>query len=124
MLRPAVPRLERAVVEGRSTPHRILIVRRREKEGMPMEKHCVVCGGQLESGSVRARNTDSGVLGRPELGMVVTAFAFVRPGIPTSSNPIKAFAQALREEPDEQLLPLQAYRCTQCGRIELYATQG
>ena len=89
-----------------------------------MDKHCVACGGQLESGSVRARNTGSGVLGGPELGMVVTAFAFVRPGIPTSSNPIKAFAQGLREEPDEQLLPLQAYRCTQCGRIELYATQG
>jgi hypothetical protein len=56
--------------------------------------------------------------------MVVTAFAFVQPGIPTSGNPIKAIAQGLREEPDEQLLPLEAYRCTQCGRIELYATRG
>jgi len=53
--------------------------------------------------------------------MVVSAFAFVRPGTPTSANPVKAFLQGVRDEPGDQLLPLQAYRCTGCGRVELYA---
>jgi hypothetical protein len=89
-----------------------------------MQKHCVGCGGQLESGSVRARNTGSGVHGLPEFGMVVTAFAFVRPGVPTSANPVEAFSQGLRAEPEDRLLPVQAFRCTKCGRIELYALEG
>jgi hypothetical protein len=89
-----------------------------------MEKRCVACGGQLEPGAIRARNTESGVLGQPELGMVVSAFAFVRPGVPTSGNPVKAFVQGLHEEPGEQLLPLAVFRCTGCGRIELYAREG
>jgi hypothetical protein len=89
-----------------------------------MEKRCVACGGQLEPGAIRARNSESAVLGQPELGMVVSAFAFVRPGVPTSGNPVKAFVQGLHEEPGEQWLPLAVFRCTGCGRIELYASEG
>jgi len=88
-----------------------------------MEKQCIACGGRLEPGSIRARNMD-GPLGAPEMGMVVSAFAFVRPGTPTSPNPVKAFVQGLRDEPGEQLLPLEAFRCTACGRVEVFAPGG
>jgi hypothetical protein len=88
-----------------------------------MEKRCVGCGGQLESGVVRARNTSTTV-GPVQPGIVVTAFAFVRPGTPTSANPVKAFVQGLREEPGEESLPLEAFRCVGCGRVELYAAGG
>jgi hypothetical protein len=89
-----------------------------------MDKRCVACGGQLERGVIRARNTSS-VLGVPELGTFVSAFAFVRPGIPTSANPIKAFFHGLREEPgEEQQLTLEVFRCVACGRVDLYATEG
>jgi hypothetical protein len=56
--------------------------------------------------------------------MVVSAFAFVRPGVPTSANPVKAFAQGLGEEPADQLFPIAAFRCVRCGRVELYAAEG
>ena len=88
-----------------------------------MERHCVACGGELEAGALRARNTAAGPLGTPELGMVVSAFAFIRPGTATSANPVKAFLQGLRDEPGDQLLPLEAFRCPGCGRVELYAPE-
>jgi len=86
-----------------------------------MDKQCVGCGGRLEAGAIRAQNTATGT-DLPQLGMVVTAFAFVRPGTPTSANPLKAFAQGLRDEPGEQLLPLEVFRCTACGRVEVFAS--
>ena len=55
---------------------------------------------------------------------VVSPFAFVRPGAPTSANPVKAFAQGLHEAPADQLLPIAAFRCIGCGRVELYAAEG
>jgi hypothetical protein len=83
------------------------------------------CGGDLESGFVQARNTNvlapEAALVKQEPFMVVAAFAFVRPGVPTSMNPVSAFLQGMREEPADQLLPITAFRCTGCGRVELYA---
>jgi ribosomal protein S14 len=87
-----------------------------------MSNRCPVCGAALESGAVRARNQNTlGDLNEPF--MVVTEFAFVRPGVPTSANPVSAFLQGLREEPSDQALPLTAYRCTRCGRVEFYAAE-
>jgi hypothetical protein len=77
-----------------------------------MEKRCVICGGRLEPGAIRARTVQR---------LVVSAFAFVRPGVPTSANPARAFLQGLREEPEEELLPVEVFRCTGCGRLELFA---
>jgi hypothetical protein len=88
-----------------------------------MEKRCVGCGGQLESGSLRGRNMGE-VHAGPQMGVVVKTFAFVRRGVPTSANPVKAFIQGLHEEPDDQPLTLEAFRCVGCGRVELYAPEG
>jgi hypothetical protein len=89
-----------------------------------MEKSCIACGGQLESGSLRARSMGDTVHAGPQMGVVVKTFAFVRPGVPTSGNPVKAFVQGLHDEPDDQPLTLQAFRCVGCGRVELYAPEG
>jgi hypothetical protein len=94
-----------------------------EADDTRAEKRCVACGGRLEAGAIRARNTEAGVSGIPELGMVVSSFTFVRPGTPTSANPVTAFLQGLREEPGERLLPLEAFRCTECGRVEMFAAE-
>jgi hypothetical protein len=56
--------------------------------------------------------------------MVVSAFTFVRPGSPPATNPVQAFFQGLRDEPGEQQLMLEAFRCVTCGRVELYAGAG
>jgi hypothetical protein len=91
-------------------------------EGDEMDRQCIACGGQLETGTLGARNTSS-VSDLSELLMAVTAFAFIRPGVPTSSNPVRAFVQGLRDEPGEQQLPIVAFRCVKCGRVELYADE-
>ncbi len=85
-----------------------------------MDKRCAGCGDPLEPGTLQAQNMGSGGRG-PELGMVVSSFAFIRPGTPTSANPLKALMQGLREEPDDVAFALAAFRCTGCGRVELYA---
>lgn len=89
-----------------------------------MERLCIACGGQLEPGAIRARNMGSSVHSGPQMGVVVSVFAFVRPGVPTSANPIKALLQGLHEEPEDQPLTLEAFRCTKCGRVEFYAPEG
>ncbi len=83
------------------------------------DRRCPSCGGVYEEGTLRARPatvlTDS-----KEALRVVSDFFFVRPGVPTSGNPVQAFLQGVREEPDEQLMPVVALRCAECGRVELY----
>jgi hypothetical protein len=86
-----------------------------------MSKQCLVCGAPLEPGTVRARNKNT--LADEDFGVVVSEFSFVRPGTPTSANPISAFQQGMRGEPAEQLIPMSAFRCTRCGRVELYALE-
>jgi hypothetical protein len=91
-----------------------------------MDRRCPTCGGALEAGAARARNTfpltpDTALL-KSEPSGPAGGLVFVRPGVPTSTNPISAFLQGLREEPGEQLLSITAYRCVGCGRVELFAT--
>ena len=82
-----------------------------------MDRRCVTCGGKLEHGVIRAGKEVTDTL----MVSIVSLFVFVRPGAPTSANPVKAFMQGLHEEPGEQKFPLAAFRCSECGRIELYA---
>lgn len=76
-----------------------------------MDKQCSACGGQLEPGFLRAHC----------VWLILNSFDFIRPNVPTSANPVRAFFQGLHEEPGEQRLPLAAFRCTGCGRLELFA---
>lgn len=89
-----------------------------------MGTECAACGGNLEAGRVQARNAQWGAAGVPEAGMVVTQFAFVRPGTPTSLNPVEAFGQGMRGDPEDVLIPLWASHCRNCGRVELYTAPG
>jgi hypothetical protein len=96
-----------------------------KRKGCVMSKRCVACGGELEAGAMQARSTspllpDEALVKEDPL-TVVSRFAFVRPGVPTSPNVLKAFLQGLHDEPGDQLLPIVALRCTGCGRLELYA---
>jgi len=86
------------------------------------KQRCVACGGQLEPGVIEAENT--GIIS--DLFKVVKDFRFVRPSEPkpTSLNPIKAILQGWREGGSRQRLPLEAFRCVGCGRVELYAGEG
>jgi hypothetical protein len=82
-----------------------------------MDRQCIACGGQLETGALGARNTST------VSDLSDTGFAFIRPGVPTSSNPVRAFVQGLHDEPGDQQLPIVAFRCVKCGRVELYADE-
>ena len=85
-------------------------------------KQCSSCGGALEQGTLRAQPADMLKGASKESFRVVSGFSFVRPGAPTSPNPIAAFQQGLRDEPSDQLIPIVPFRCVECGRVELYAT--
>jgi hypothetical protein len=90
-----------------------------------MSKRCVACGGELETGGIQARNTSpllpDEALVKDDPLTVVSRFAFVRPGVPTAPNFLSALLQGLKEVPGDQLLPITVYRCTACGRLDLYA---
>ena len=90
-----------------------------------MSKRCVACGGELETGVIQARNVSpllpEEALVKEDPLTVVSRFAFVRPGVPTAPNVLSAFLQGLKDVPGDQLLPITAYRCTGCGRLDLYA---
>jgi hypothetical protein len=81
-----------------------------------MERRCVRCEVALEAGSLRARDT------RASLDLV-SEFSFIQPGTPTSWNPIQAFRQGVAGEPAEQRFPVTAWRCPQCGLLELSAAR-
>ena len=81
---------------------------------VPMHKQrCAACGGQLERGVLQAAKAGS-------------TFTFVRTGEPKPRplNPIKAILQIWREISGAEDLPLEAFRCVRCGRVELYAGEG
>ena len=40
---------------------------------------------------------------------------------PTSPNLVTAFLRGVQRETSDQALAVMAYRCTRCGRLELYA---
>jgi hypothetical protein len=57
------------------------------------------------------------------LGRAVDApkLVFVVCGEQTSGNPAKAFAQGLREAPEDEAYLLRGHRCPACGTVELVA---
>jgi hypothetical protein len=55
---------------------------------------------------------------------IVSEVLFVRPGTHTSRNPISAFRQGMAEEPSDETFPVTAWRCPQCGLLELCAAKG
>jgi hypothetical protein len=79
-----------------------------------MDKTCVRCRVPLEAGSLRAREA-------PMTVFVAKEFVFVRPGTPTSRNPLKALRQGMAGEPSDEVFPVTAWRCPQCGLLELCA---
>ncbi|WP_422929157.1 hypothetical protein [Singulisphaera sp. PoT] len=85
-------------------------------------KQCSSCGGAVERGTLHAQPADMLKNSSRESFRVGSEFSFVRPGTPTSPNPIVAFQQGLRQEPVDQPIPIVSFRCVECGRVELYAT--
>jgi len=75
------------------------------------ENHCVRCSGVLVRGSLRIDGLHQGPM----------RVALVIPGVPTSSNPIKAFKQGLAGEPGDEVIPLDdivCLLCRSCGHLE------
>lgn len=50
-------------------------------------------------------------------------FSFIRPGKPTSWNPIEAVRQGLAGESSDERIPVTAWRCPRCGLLELHASK-
>ena len=75
------------------------------------------CGTVLEAGSLQGREG-------PMTIALAKEFSFVRTGTPTSGIPIKAFLQGIAGEPTDEAFPLTAWRCPNCGHVELCATKG
>jgi hypothetical protein len=84
-----------------------------------MDKRCVACGGQLEPGVIETQ--------KPTLtrGMfdLASHLTFVRRGEPPPKSFVEAVRQAWREG-GRRRLPLEAFRCVGCGRVELYTGEG
>jgi hypothetical protein len=77
---------------------------------------CPKCGGALERGSLG--------IGKVPPGMDDAILQSSIPGIKTSWNPVKAFAQGLSDEPGDRIYPLaelSCVRCQGCAYLELYA---
>ena len=88
-----------------------------------MDKRCIACGGQLEPGVIQAHKTS--FTGGRELFGLVAHLTFVRRGEP--QPPPKSIVQAIVQgwrEGSEPRMPLEAFRCVGCGRVELYAGGG
>jgi hypothetical protein len=88
---------------------------------------CARCGGQLQMGTFRAISVlvggVAGQLTAPATEAERSDLRFVHPGTPTAPNVLRAFLQGLREEKDDVELPVTAWRCERCGRLELYAPE-
>ena len=80
-------------------------------------KTCHLCNGQLEAGYVTAE----GLIGGRE-SSVGSKVLFVRDSKPTSLNLVKAFRQGLNES-DRQEYRLSAFRCANCGHLELFCIE-
>jgi hypothetical protein len=79
-----------------------------------MNRTCVRCGVALEAGWLHGREGYSTIA-------LAKEFTFIRPGTPTSANPIEAFRQGMAGEPSDEALPVTAWRCPKCGLVELCA---
>jgi hypothetical protein len=80
-------------------------------------KTCVKCGGALEAGFTTA----SGLIGGDGTESREPKLVFVVPGTNTSANPLRAFNQGLADEKANRAFGIQGFRCSRCGRLELYA---
>jgi hypothetical protein len=81
-----------------------------------LDRKCMRCAVALEAGLLRARET-------PMTLLIIREFLFVRPGTPTSWNPLEAVRQGTAGEPTDETFPVTAWRCPQCGLVELCATK-
>lgn len=89
---------------------------------------CARCGGPMERGTFRAAVERSHLLMAGGVPVATTAreisdVLFIIPGEPTSANPVKAFMQGMHGAKEDVPLPVTAWRCGQCGLLELYARQ-
>ena len=89
---------------------------------------CARCGGTLQRGTFRATVGEAGAMmvGEvmvPTSGQDLSDVQFIIPGDPISWNPVKAFRQGLHGDKDDVAFPVTAWRCADCGLLELYARQ-
>ena len=77
---------------------------------------CHRCGAETEDGFCTA----SDFVGTPpsEARLVI-----VVPGEATSANPLRAFRQGLDDAKQNEAYVLRGRRCTNCGAVELFATE-
>lgn len=83
-----------------------------------MTTTCGRCGGRMDAGVTTAIGLLFGRVSSAEGPKLV----FIVSGAPISSNPIKAVAQGLADEPSDRSYPIRGLRCSQCGLLELYAS--
>ena len=83
-----------------------------------MSEKCTKCGGDLHFGITTALGLIGGAVDPHNESRLV----FIQKGAPTSSNPMKAFAQGLRQEGDH-MYRISASRCGSCGVVELWANE-
>jgi len=77
---------------------------------------CERCGGPIEEGFATATGLIPTPLSDPRL-------VFVVPGEKTSPNPLQALQQGLEQAPANRAYLLRGRRCTECGAVELFATE-
>ena len=82
----------------------------------------------MERGTFRATVANAGVMMAGEVMVptterTVSGVQFIIPGTPTSANPVTAFLQGMRGDKEDVVLPVTAWRCGQCGLLELYARE-
>jgi len=82
-----------------------------------METTCPKCGGATAAGVAGAE----GLLFAPARSADEPRLTFTVLGTPTSSNPVKAFAQGMADEPATRRFLVRGLRCSHCGFLELYA---
>jgi len=80
---------------------------------------CSRCRSAMEPGFTTARGLTGGALDDSGPAQIL----FVVPATQTSANPIKAFAQGVREGPAARRYRISGWRCPGCGMLEL-ATDG
>lgn len=89
---------------------------------------CARCSGTLQQGIFRAIVAKVGAM---EVGEVMVPISgrdladvqFIIPGDPIPWNPVKAFLQGLHGDKDDVAFPVTAWRCADCGLLEIYARQ-
>ena len=79
-----------------------------------MARVCQRCNAPMERGFTTAH----GLIGGDRAPEHRAQILFVVPGTPTSSNPLKAFAQGRADGPSDRRYGIAGWRCTGCGLLE------